>query len=60
VLKSWEAISGIDANGHPEDEERDQSQKWLSSLSLFSQVTARENVKAFILCESLISYINCI
>jgi hypothetical protein len=58
VLKSWQAISGTDANDHPEDGERDQSQKVLASVCLFSQKTARENVNAFIRCESLKSYIN--
>jgi hypothetical protein len=60
VLKSWQAVSGTDANEHPEDAERDKSQNLLATISLFSQITARENVKAFIRCESLKSYINCI
>ena len=38
VLKSWQAVSGIDADDHPEDGERDQSQKVLASMSLFSQI----------------------
>jgi len=64
VLTPWQAISGIDADDHPEDggrkRGRDQSQKVLASISLFSQITVPENVKAFIRCESRKSYINCI
>jgi hypothetical protein len=60
VTKSWQAVSGIDADDHPEDGGRDQSQNVLASISLFREIIALENVKAFIRCESLISYINCI
>jgi hypothetical protein len=52
VLTSRQAVSGIDADDHPEDGERERERERETSLKkrwlLFSQIRVPENVNAFI------------